>query len=78
MWFRPDSTDTTQFLRALWDIGHWLIMGPVLGALGMLLLAILVGANPANWKNAMTWGAAFGLMAGASVTGAKWMSRWKV
>lgn len=78
MWFRPDSTDTTQFVRAVWDFANWVILGPVVGGLSMLVFSIAIGVNPDSWSNAITWGAAFGLMAGVGVTGARWMARWRV
>ncbi len=78
MWFRPESTDTTQFLRAAWDIGNWLILGPTIGALGLLIFSILIGVHPESWMNAITWGAAFGMMGGVAVTGSKWLAHWKV
>jgi len=78
MWFRPDSTDTTQFLRAVWDIGSWLILGPAVGALGLLLFSILIGVRPESWINAIEWGAAFGMMGGVTVTTSKWLANWKV
>ncbi len=77
MWFRPDSTDTTQFIRAVWDFCQWLVLGPALGALGLLVFAIVIGTPVDGWMNAMSWGAAFGMMGGVIVTGARWMARWK-
>ena len=78
MWFRSESTDTRQFIRAVWDFASWLVLGPVVGGLSMLLFAVILGANPASWMNALVWGAAFGMMAGIGVTGSKWMARWRV
>jgi hypothetical protein len=78
MWFRRDTTDTTQFRRAVWDIGKWIILGPAIGGLGLLVFALLIGVRPENLMNAVIWGAAFGMMGGVSVAGTKWMSRWKV
>ena len=78
MWFRPDTTDTTQFRRAAWDIGQWLILGPMFGALGLFGFALLIGAGGEGLLNALAWGAAFGLVGGVIVTGSRWMARWKV
>ncbi|MBN2471642.1 MAG: hypothetical protein JXN59_13055 [Anaerolineae bacterium] len=78
MWFRPDSTDTAQFVRAVWDIARWLVLGPVVGGVSLLIFALLIGVNRAGWINALVWGAAFGFIAGVTVTGFRWMARWKV
>lgn len=78
MWFRPETTDTRQFVRAVWEIVRWLIYGPALGGLFMLGFALLLGASLNGILNAMLWGAGFGVIAGVMVTGNRLIAHWKV
>jgi hypothetical protein len=77
MWFRPDTTDTQQFKRGVWDLLHWMVYGPALGAGGMFVFGLALGVSQEGLLNALAWGACFGLVAGVIVTGNKILGRWK-
>lgn len=78
MWFRPETTDTRQFIRGAWQIAQWMVYGPVVGGLVVLVLGLLLGVSLEGLLNAMLWGAGFGVCAGVSVTGTRLLARWKV
>lgn len=77
MWFNP-SGDPRQLLRALRQYVIWLFAGPLVGAVGLVLFAFLIGARGERLVNAAVWGAVFGGMAGVLVVGAKAVADWKV
>lgn len=69
MWFYPDR-DPKKFLSAVWYIGKWLVLGPIIGgALLALIGFIWLGVEGAI--NGLYMGLAFGTMGGAITAGSR-------
>lgn len=72
MWFYSDK-DPKQFLQAIWFIGKWLVLGPVIGA-GLLAGIGYLIAGSEGFINGIYLGLVFGAMGGVITAGSRALS----
>jgi len=73
MWFYSDK-DPKQFLQAVWFIGKWMLLGPVIGAVLLAAIGYLVAGSD-GLINGVYIGLTFGAMGGVITAGSRALSR---
>ena len=73
MWFYSDR-DPKKFMKAVWFIGKWMLLGPVIAAALLGVIGFLV-AGSEGFINGIYIGLTFGAMGGVMTAGSRALSR---